>query len=281
MAFRQINNNYYQADKIEDLVDIPTKQMGVSCWVIKEACEYEQMSDGEWARQVVSSAQSSSENFVTEDKLNEAISSIEVPSIDGLASEAYVDEAIAAIQIPSTDDLVKEEEVYTKEYVEAHYRPIKYDITDVPYGTIVDYRDKEIRIFCPETVQFTKQTVGENGNPNMYYMSFKAYAPKGAVSFKEGDRGTIIDEMHTFDESAAGTDKYGRNYSICWLSLASYHEDADAWTYFGDVSTTEKYIGWTYCVEWYDANGVMIGADAIRINLSNADCHTNLKPYLG
>ena len=115
----------------------------------------------------------------------------------------------------------------------------------------------------------------------MYYMGFKAYAPAGAVSFKEGDRGVIVDEMFTFDSDFAGTDIYGRNYSICWLALASYNAETNVWTYYGANSSTEKYIGWTYVVEWYDANNKVIGADKIRINLSNENCHFNLAPYYG
>ena len=39
------------------------------------------------------------------------------------------------------------------------------------------------------------------------------------------------------------------------------------------------YIGWYYSVEWYDADGVIIASDCIRINLSNEECHSDIKPY--
>lgn len=38
-------------------------------------------------------------------------------------------------------------------------------------------------------------------------------------------------------------------------------------------------IGWTYTVEWYDADGVMIGNDQIRINLANESCYLGTEPY--
>ena len=164
--------------------------------------------------------------------------------------------------------------------VKAVYRPIKYEITSKPEGTLVDYRDKEIRVMCPENTEWVKQSVGSTGNANMYYMGFKAYAPEGAVSFKEGDKGIIEDEMFTFvDNDFAGTDEFGRNYSIVWLALALYDEASDTWTYFGKNSTTEKFIGWTYIVEWYNADGVVIDSDSIRINLSNEKCHYSIEPY--
>lgn len=161
------------------------------------------------------------------------------------------------------------------------YEARKFDISNVPSGTLVDYRDHEIRVMCPVGTEFKKQAVGENGNANMYYMSFKAYAPDGAVSFKEGDRGVIVDEMFDFNGSASGIDEFGRKYSVCWLALAMYDSSTDQWSYFGKNSTTKKYIGWDYVVEWYDANGVRIGFDTVRINLSNEDCHFIMKPFYG
>ena len=164
--------------------------------------------------------------------------------------------------------------------VKSVYKPIKYEITSKPEGTLVDYRDKEIRVMCPEGTKWVKQSVGSTGNANMYYMGFKAYAPEGAVSFKEGDQGIVEDKMFTFvDNDFAGTDEFGRNYSIVWLALALYDEASDTWTYFGKKSTTEKFIGWTYVVEWYNENGVVINSDSIRINLSNENCHSSIEPY--
>ena len=247
MAIKRINSVYFKADSVKDLAEITKTSMGMEAYVIEEACEYQATSDGRWIKQIpnTNTTAPGMTDYVTTAQLAEV--EAKIPEVKGY--------------IPT-------------EVVNACYRPIQYEISNVPTGTIVDYREKEIRVFCPDGVEFTQQNVGENGNPNMYYMTFKAYAPKGAVSFKEGDRGVIIDEMFDFNASAAGTDKYGRNYSVCWLALASRAEDG-TWTYFGKTSTTEKYIGWTYIVEWYDANGVMIGTDKIRINLSNANCHLN------
>ena len=152
----------------------------------------------------------------------------------------------------------------------------KFKIENVPTGTLVNYQEKEIRIMCPENVEWKQQNVGEAGNANMYYMSFKAYAPEGAVSFKEGDRGVINDEMFTFEDKFAGKDEHG-NYSICWLALASLSNGT--WTYFGKNSVAKKYIGWDYVVEWYNAEGNIIATDSIRINLSNESCHLINEPY--
>lgn len=155
----------------------------------------------------------------------------------------------------------------------------KYEISNTPKGTLVDYGESEIRVLCPANTVWEKQNVGATGNANMVYMGFKAYAPDGAVGFKEGDRGVIVDEYFDFSGDFAGTDEFGRNYSICWFALASYNDENDTWTYFGKNSSVQKYIGWDYIVEWYDADGVVIESDSIRINLSNEDCHSVTEPY--
>ena len=198
-----------------------------------------------------------------------------------LATKANTEDVDAKIG-QSALDSVASANAYTDGKVEAainEHMVKKYEITSIPEGTLVDYREKEIRIMCPKDTKWVKQNVGATGNANMYYMGFKAYAPEGAVGFKEGDRGVIVDEYFDFSGDFAGTDEFGRNYSICWLALASYDQSSDTWTYFGKNSSVDKYIGWTYVVEWYNANGVVIASDCVRINLSNEDCHSSIEPY--
>jgi len=163
----------------------------------------------------------------------------------------------------------------------ALFEHMKYEVTSKPAGALVSYRDHEIRVMCPADTAWEHQQVGGTGNANLYYMGFKAYAPDGAVSFKEDTAEIITDEtMYLFENNDfAGVDAYGRKYSIVWLPLASYDETAQTWTYYGTKSSKERYIGWYYSVEWYDANGVMIDSDMIRINLSNEECHNAVEPY--
>ena len=147
----------------------------------------------------------------------------------------------------------------------------KYDISNTPIGTLVHYDDHEIRIMCPVDADFNSQ----NSNTDTYYITFKAYAPTEAVSFKHGDRGVIIDEMHNFD----GVDELNRKYTLSELLIATYNATTGTWTYYGKNSTESKYIGWDYVVEWFNDKGIKIGFDAVRINLSNELCHYNNKPY--
>lgn len=156
----------------------------------------------------------------------------------------------------------------------------KYEIFDKPNGTLVDYRDKEIRVMCPADTEWKVQTSGEGSDANKYYIGFRAYAPTGAVSFKEDIAEIISDDtMYYFDDKFAGVDAYGRKYSVVWLPVSKLADGV--WTYYGATSTTSKYIGWYYTVEWYSEMGNIIGTDTIRINLSNEDCHNNINSFYG
>lgn len=280
----------FTCDSPSDIPNLPTTcGMGSRCIVMSNGDVYFLNGKKQWIKPSTSTSSSSSSSnnidlfkYATTEYVDNAINDIQHPSVDlsNYATKEEVRDTVAAIQHPSVDlsGLATKEELAA---FLAQYRPIKYEITSAPKGTLIDYRDKEIRVMCPANTVFEKQNVGPTGNANMYYMGFKAYAPEGAASFKEGDKGVIVDEMFDFTGSFAGTDQYGRNYSIVWLALASYDADTDSWTYYGASSSTEKYIGWTYIVEWYDADGTIISADKIRINLSNENCHLNLAPYYG
>lgn len=163
--------------------------------------------------------------------------------------------------------------------IDGLYEEREYEVSHKPVGTLVDYRDKEIRVMCPVDTEFVLQNSGAGSDANKYYIGFKAYAPDDAVSFKEDLAQTISDEtMYYFeDNDFAGTDAQGRKYSIVWLPVAVYADGA--WTYYGANSTAEKYIGWYYSVEWYNADGVLIASDRIRINLANEDCYSIIEPY--
>lgn len=150
-----------------------------------------------------------------------------------------------------------------------------YEVADVPVGTLVDYRDSEIRIMCPENSQWTKQNVGEGGDPDTYYMTFKTYFPENAVGYIEHLNGESDSEILT----KFNVDEYGRRYQPTWLALAKHDKATDTWTYYGANSTESKYIGWDYQLDIFDADNVMIASDSIRINLSNENCHFEIKPY--
>lgn len=167
------------------------------------------------------------------------------------------------------------EKYLTKKQANATLEKVKYEITSTPEGTLVDYRDKEIRIMCPADAEFTKQAVGAGGDANTYYMTLRTYAPDSAVGYKEHIGNQSDSEILT----DLKTDGYGRRYQPTWLGLAKFDEATSTWTYYGANSTAKKLIGWDYRIDWYNADGKMISSDSVRINLSNEACHNNIEPY--
>lgn len=200
-----------------------------------------------------------------------------------LAAETHglvaVDGALALnLATKDNDGAMSKEDKKALDAIPSVYVARKYEVSHKPEGTLVDYRDKEIRVMCPADTEWKLQNSGENADANMYYIGFKAYAPADAVSFKEDLKETIEDDtMYYFEGEFAGIDAHGRKYSIVWLPAARLADGT--WTYYGSMSADGKYIGWYYTVEWYGANGKVIAGDQIRINLSNEACHNSIKPY--
>lgn len=212
-------------------------------------------------------------NYVAEHGTEAADMAAQITKLEGLVGENPVAEQI--------NSAIKNSGHISETEAKARFEHAKYEISYKPDGALVNYGEKEIRVLCPVGTQFELQNSGEGADASLYYIGFKAYAPENAVSFKEDLAETISDDtMYYFEgNDFAGIDSYGRKYSIVWLPVARYDEASAAWTYYGENSSTEKYIGWYYTVNWYNADGVMIDTDQIRINLSNENCHNTLKPY--
>lgn len=176
-------------------------------------------------------------------------------------------------------DSVSEAKAYTDGKIDAaiaEHLTQKYEIVDAPAGTLVKMSENEIRIMCPHDAKYHLQSVGTNGDPNTYYITFKTYVyDDNVVGYKE-HLGSLVDAEILTDLK---TDEYGRRYQPTWLGVAKHDETTDTWTYYGANSNESKMIGWDYQLDLFDADGVMIASDSIRINLSNENCHFEIKPY--
>lgn len=160
----------------------------------------------------------------------------------------------------------------------AEHHTEKYEVSDIPVGTLVNLNEREVRIMCPKDTVWEKQTVGNGGDPNCYYMTFKTYVyDDNIVGYKEHIGDKVDAEILTDFK----TDKYGRRYQPTWLALARYDEATNTWAYYGANSNESKYVGWDYRIDFYDANNKVIASDSIRINLSNEECHSTIRPYYG
>lgn len=205
--------------------------------------------------------------------LEERLENLETSSTDFSDKVSSLEEEISAIdeQLASL-----EEKINAIEIPEECKCGAEYEITDVPVGTLVDYRDSEIRIMCPVNTEFTKQTVGAGGDDSCYYATFKTYVPSDDIVGYIEHLGNQVDEeiLNTFSTGADG-----RRYQPTWLPLAKYNEETDSWSYYGANSSKEHYIGWDYRIDWYNADNVLVKSDCVRINLSNEECHFVIEPY--
>lgn len=200
------------------------------------------------------------EAFLTEHQdISHLATKEEIPSIEGLATEAYVDEKIAGIVIPEIPEVEKYDDSEVKARLDK-LEKVKYEIKNLPEGALVDFREKEIRVMCPEGTEFKQQQVGETGNPNMYYMSLISQAPEGAVKLIESD-----------GQKTETIELNGKTSKTIWLALANL--SGGKWNYFGKTSTNKKYIGWTYTLKWLDENDNVIESDSFRVNLANESCY--------
>lgn len=190
-------------------------------------------------------------------------------------SKAYTDEKVETVVEEKLSESVDEKVSEKIDSALVAYTAEKFEITDAPEGTLVNYGEHEIRIMVPANAAFTKQAVGTGGDPNSYYVTLKTYFTDDEIMGYREHLGTQVDTEILKDIK---TDANGRRYQPSWLAVAKYDEASDSWAYYGASSDETRYIGWDYRIDKYDANDVMIASDFVRINLSNEDCHFSLTP---
>lgn len=207
---------------------------------------------------------------------------VDVEEVEALESQIATKASTAEVDTKigqAMTDSVNEAKVYTDGKIEAaiaEHLTQKYEITDAPSGTLIKMTDNEIRICCPHDAEYHLQNVGTGGNPNTYYVTFKTYIyDDNVVGYKEHLNDSVDAEILT----DLKVDEYGRRYQPTWLGVAKYDETTETWTYYGANSTSNKMIGWDYQLDLFNADGVMIASDSVRINLSNENCHYEIAPY--
>lgn len=191
-----------------------------------------------------------------------------------------------------TDDVEDVPEVWQQIYelaeeaktlaLQANGLGTSYELVSAPKGTLFSIKEDELRIMCPKDTKWTFQQSGEGADKNCYYIGIKIFAPSSSIyGFKEDLSEIIMDDtMYYFENNDfAGIDDYGRKYSLVWLPVARFDESTQTWSYYGATSSTKKYTGWYYSVEWYNAQEFKVSTHSIRINLSNEECHNNIEPY--
>lgn len=213
MAIKRINQHYFLIDSLEDLTQIPNPEMGSECFVIAEACEYKANSAGEWFRQVPATANTPSvdtSSFATKEELESAINSIEVPSVEGLASIEFVEEAVASVQIPSVDGLASEE--FVAQAI-ADASPVKDVYGDAhTFGLMVDSSDNT-------TLVDAMLAKGKVGMYNFHIEKGSPGQPEEVVAKNSSCRGIACVDTYRSD-----TNWYG------WIIM--FDHDGDMYTQY-------------------------------------------------
>ena len=195
---------------------------------------------------------------------------------DNSAEFAEIDKKIATKVSAEEVDSKIESALNEIECAPITYEKVKYEIAGAPVGTLIDYKEDEIRIMCPANAEYHLQAVGSNGDANTYYVTLKTYCyDNNVVGYKE-HLGNQVDAEILTDLK---TDAYGRKHQSTWLGVAKYNSESGIWSYYGANSSDSRFIGWDYRIDWFDANGVIIASDNVRINLSNEGCHYTVEPY--
>lgn len=194
-----------------------------------------------------------------------------------IESQTQINEKIEAITANISATYATKEELDNTIKGVAGLSKDEYEIFRKPRGSVVDYRDKEIRVLCYKNTIWDLSNVGLGGANNTYYLGFKAYAPDGAVYFKDSLNPEIVDDRwHGFvEDSFGGVDEYERKFSIRYLPVAE-NKNGNTWVYIGEKSTSSEYAGWYYSVEWYDKDKILISKDLVRINCANENCYSDI-----
>ena len=190
-------------------------------------------------------------------------------------SKVYADEKVEAVVEEKVSESVDTKVSEAIDFALEAYTAEKFEITNVPVGTLVNIYENEIRIMCPTDSIWETQNVGVGGDPNCYYATFKTYFLNDDVVGYIEHLGSQVDAEILRDIKI---DENGRRYQLTWLALARYDEATNTWNYYGANSTENKYIGWNYQLDQYNADNKMVATDFIRINLSNENCHFSLTP---
>ena len=158
MSIKKINN-YYLVDYESEIDLITDAKFGDKCHVIETATDYICNSQGKWFDTIPDSKQNGGETinqkYATEEFVMNQIAGIEIPEVnlENYATKKYVQEELSNIDIPEVDL----SNYLPKDVVNAFYHPIKYEVTNLPKGSAVNYNDREIRIYCPEDVEYSHQ----------------------------------------------------------------------------------------------------------------------------
>lgn len=219
MAHKRISLLYFMADSKDDLTHLPESQMGTTCFVIEDACEYKRTSDGRWIPQTASSIATTPGAGGNVD-------------LTGYATEEYVNTKVAELvdNAPETLNTLKEVADALNENAstaEALNQAIgnKVDKTDYPESTNPNQYlttnaegnkiwENKLAYSSLETIPFIEE---------MTWTGAQTSYPMAIANAQDGDKITIfIDDVPYYgilkeDDSITWVVQFDEEYEQQWI----------------------------------------------------------------
>lgn len=225
MAHKRISLLYFMADSKDDLTHLPESQMGTTCFVIEDACEYKRTSDGRWIPQTASSIATTPGAGGNVD-------------LTGYATEEYVNTKVAELvdNAPETLNTLKEVADALNENAstaEALNQAIgnKVDKTDYPESTNSNQYlttdaegnkiwENKLAYSSLETVPFVEE---------MTWTGAQTSFPMAIANAQDGDKITIfIDDVPYYGvledyNSITWVVKFDEEYEQQWIQRGKFY----------------------------------------------------------
>ena len=225
MAYKRISSLYFMADSKDDLTHLLESQMGTTCFVIEDACEYKRTSDGRWIPQTASSIATTPGAGGNVD-------------LTGYATEEYVNTKVAELvdNAPETLNTLKEVADALNENAstaEALNQAIgnKVDKTDYPESTNSNQYlttdaegnkiwENKLAYSSLETIPFIEE---------MTWTGAQTSYPMAIANAQDGDKITIfIDDVPYYgilkdDNSITWVVQFDEEYEQQWIQNGKFY----------------------------------------------------------
>ena len=225
MAYKRISSLYFMADSKDDLTHLLESQMGTTCFVIEDACEYKRTSDGRWIPQTASSIATTPGAGGNVD-------------LTGYATEEYVNTKVAELvdNAPETLNTLKEVADALNENAstaEALNQAIgnKVDKTDYPESTNSNQYlttdaegnkiwENKLAYSSLETIPFIEE---------MTWTGAQTSYPTAIANAQDGDEITIfIDDVPYYgilkdDNSITWVVQFDEEYEQQWIQNGKFY----------------------------------------------------------
>lgn len=155
----------------------------------------------------------------------------------------------------------------------------KFEVIKAVEGFLTDESQNDFRIFIPKGSKYEMQNVGAGGNSNNYYITVRAYAPRADINgCRKGRYSNYENDFGAMEKISIDIES-GRPYVDFWFAIAYTNDNGITWTEYADLSTSTKYIGYDWLVEWYVDEKMVASASKKFTLVNNREIFYNNKDW--